>query len=218
MHNHSSLQVFSIDRSNFLRPFFMCLVVLFAVFFIPTLAIGLFLPDRVSLFIVGNWKPYLITLIVIGLFFIYRTLKRSFRDIKSNRLHKGREVILTDSSLLITPSLIEELTSLKLQGIKNNRAALKKNSEQYLILDLKDIISWTLVNKLIKTGDPGLHNVSRTHKIRFFDAVGNECEEIIERSPFRSYFNNSDQKFSEAIKDKLGERFFINNTTGRSLF
>lgn len=175
----------------------MSLIILVAVLFIPTMIVGLFFPESISLFIFKNWQSYIITLIVVALCLIYRSLKIFSKDIKTNRLHKGREVIITNDTLMLTPSLIEEKSSFR----ASIRKSFNMNRDHYLLINFKDIVSWTFIDEYSR------RTLIQFHEIRFIDRWCKEIEFNIHRAPFRSLFNNTDRQFTNSIKEKLGARF-----------
>ncbi len=198
-------QIYSVDRSNFLRPLAASLIILVGVFFIPTMGVGLFFAENIGLFLIKHWELYLFVLAVMASILIYRQLKFYSKDIKTNRLHKGREVIITDDTLMLTPSLVEEKSSFG----RSLRDSLNRSSDGYLLMSFKDILSWSFVD--IRSQRSSL----KYHEIRFMDKWNKEINFSIDRSPFRSFFNNTDREFTNSIKEKLGARFKTNvNTSG----
>jgi hypothetical protein len=98
---------------------------------------------------------------------------------------------------MLTPSLIEEKSSFR----PSIRKSFNMNRDHYLLINFKDIVSWTFIDEYSQ------NTLIQFHEIRFIDRWCKEIEVNIHRGPFRSFFNNTDLQFTNSIKEKLGARF-----------
>jgi hypothetical protein len=206
------IQVFPIFRNSYLRILSSVLIIAAGLALIPTLLIALLWPNGIHL-ILDNLMMYVSALTVVLILLTLRIISKSKSNVTTDHLHKNKEIIITQTSLLLTPSVIEEISSF---SSTSTRSTFETNSENYLVLHFKDILAWKIITTYLGVDLP--RRIIRYHEVQFNDRFGETTTRTIPRSPFRSLFNNTDELFSRAIADRLKERLTSEDHTGKGLF